>query len=61
MGFLKSYQPQCKKTEDEHSDNNMWTLISNCKQFDTVKSQNNQVKSYARPKRDIKPPVKLDL
>ena len=39
----KLYQPQCKKTEDEHSDNDMWTLKANCKQFDSVKSKNNQV------------------
>ena len=58
---LKSYQLQCKKAEDEHSDNNMQTLKANCKQFDTVKSKNNQVQSHSRPKRDIKPPVKLDL
>ena len=58
---LKPYQPQCKKTEDEHSDNNMWTLKTNCKQFDSVKNKNNQVHSHSRPKRDIKPPVKLDL
>ena len=40
---------------------NMQTLKANCKQFDSVKSKNNQVQSHSRPKRDIKPPVKLDL
>ena len=28
---LEPYQPQCKKTEDEHSDNDMQTLKANCK------------------------------
>ena len=36
---LKSYKPQCKKTEDEHSDSDMQTLKANCKQFDNVKSK----------------------
>ena len=61
QAHLKPYQPQCKKTEDEHSDNNMQTFKANHKQFDSVKSKNNQVQSYSRPKRDIKPPIKLDL
>ena len=61
QAHLKPYQPQCKKTEDEHSDNNMLTLKANCKQFNNVKSKNNQVQSHLRPKRDIKPPIKLDL
>ena len=34
---LKPYQTQCKKTEDEHSDNDMWTLKANCNQFDNIK------------------------
>ena len=58
---LKPYQPQYKKAEDEHSDNNMWNFKANHKQFDSVKSKNNQVQSDSRPKRDIKPPVQLDL
>ena len=49
------------KTEDEHSDNDIQTLKANHKQFDNVKSKNNQVESHGRPKRDIMPPVKLDL
>ena len=61
QAHLKPYQPQCKKTEDEHSDNDMQTLKANCKQFDNIKSKNNQVQSLSRPKRDIKPLAKLDL
>ena len=58
---FKPYQSQCRKKEDEHSDNNMQTLKDNHMQFDSVKSKNNQVQSHFRPKRDIKPPVKLHL
>ena len=58
---LKPYQPQCKKTEHEHSDRDMQTLKANCRQIDNIKSKNNQVQSYSRTKRDIKPPIKLDL
>ena len=61
QAHLKTYQPQYKKTEDEHSDNYMETLKANQKQFDNIKSKNNQVQSHSRPKRDIKPPVKLNL
>ena len=61
QAHLKPYQPQCKNKEDEHSDNNMWTLEANCKPFDGVKSKNNHVQSHSRPKRDIKPPIKLDV
>ena len=61
QALLKPYQPQCMKTEDDHSDSDMLTLKSNCKQFDNIKNKNNQVQSHSRPKRDIKPPVKLDL
>ena len=57
----KPYQPQCKKTEDEHSDSDMWTLKANCKQFDNIKRKNYQVQFHLRPKRDIKPPIKLNL
>ena len=39
----------------------MMTLKAYCKQFDNVKCKNNQVQSHSSPKRDIKPPVKLDL
>ena len=61
QAHLKPYQPQSKKSEDEHSgvkSSAMQTLKANCKQFD---SMNNQVQSYSRPQRGIKPPVKLDL
>ena len=61
---LKPYQPQSKKSEDEHSDvqsSDMKTLKANHMQFDSVDSKNNQVQSYSRPKWDIKLPVKLDL
>ena len=60
QAHLKPYQPQYKKTEDEHSDNAMWTLKANCKQFDNAQTKNNQVHFHSRPKRDIKSPVKLD-
>ena len=39
----------------------MQTLKANHKQFDNIKSKNNQVQSHSRPKRDIKSPLKLDL
>ena len=58
---LKPYQPQSKKSEDEHfgeKSSKKQTLKADCKQFDTM---NNQVQPYSRPKRDINPPVKLDL
>ena len=61
QAYLKPYQPQFKKTEDEHSDTDMQTLKANCKQFDSVNNKNNQAQFQSRPKRDIKPPVKLDL
>ena len=61
QAHLKPYQPRCKKTEYEYSDTDMWTLTANCKQFDNIESKNNQVQSHSGPKRDIKPPVKLDL
>ena len=55
---LKLYQPQGKKNEDEH--------LSQSNHMHTVKSLN--IKSHkidnltqSRPKRDIKPPVELDL
>ena len=50
-----------QETEDEHSDNDMQILTANHKQFDIIKSKNNQVQSHSRPKKDIKPPIKLDL
>ena len=28
QAHLKPYQPQCKKTEDEHSDSDIWTFKS---------------------------------
>ena len=53
QAHLKPYQPQYKKTEDEHSDNDMQALKANHKQFNNVKSKNNQAQSHSRPKRDI--------
>ena len=66
QAHLKPYQPKSKTLEDEHSvvqlidqSNDMWTFKpSDCKKCNSV---NNQVQSYSRPKRDIKPPVKLDV
>ena len=46
LGPLGSCQLQCKKTEDEHSDNDMWTLKASHKQFDNVKSKNNHVEAW---------------
>ena len=43
---LKHYHPQCKKTEDEHSNSDMQTLKSNHKQFYNNKSKNNKVQSH---------------
>ena len=58
QAHLKPYQPQSKKSEDENSvvqSSDKWTL----KQADWKKfqSMNDQLQSYSRPKRDIKPPV----
>ena len=61
QAHLKPYQPQCKKSEEEHSGKDMQTLKASCNQFDNVKSKNNQVQCHSRPKQDIKPPIKLDL
>ena len=61
QAHLKPYSLQNKKSEDEHfllQSSNMWTDKSNHKKFNAV---NNQIQSYSRPKRDIRPPVKLDL
>ena len=61
QAHLKPYQPQSKKSEDEHSviqSTDKQTLKADCKQFD---SMNNQVQFYYRPKRGIQPPVQLDL
>ena len=33
QAHLRPYQHQCKKTEDEHSDSDMWTAKANLKQF----------------------------
>ena len=58
---LKPYDPQSKRSEDEHyksQSSNMQTLESYCKQYKTA---GNLIQFYSRPKRDIKPPVKPDL
>ena len=39
QAHFKPYQPQCKKTEDEHFDSDMQTSKANCKQFDNIKSK----------------------
>ena len=39
QAHLKLYQHQCKKSKDEHSDNDMQTLKANCKQFDNITSK----------------------
>ena len=48
QAHLKLYQSQCEKTEDEHSDSDMQTLKVNYKQFDNIKSKNNQEQSHSR-------------
>ena len=61
QSHLKPYDPQRKKSEDEHyksQSSNMQTVKSYHKQYKTA---DNPKQSYLRPKRDIKPPVKLDL
>ena len=61
QAYLKPFTPQHKKSEDEHclsQSSTMWTVKSNCKKCHTV---DNQTQSYSRPKRDIKPLIKLDL
>ena len=57
----RTYIPQSQKSEDKHSllqSSDMQTFKSDLKKFNTV---DNQVQSYLKPKRDIKPPVKFDL
>ena len=61
QSHLKPYNPQQKKTEDEHyklQSSDMQTVKSYCKQ---CRVANNPIQSYSRPKRDINPPFKLDL
>ena len=61
QAHLKPYQPQSKKCEGKHSlsqSRDIQTFKSDCKTFNTI---DNQTQSYSRPKRDIKPPVKLDM
>ena len=41
QAHLKPYQPQSKKSEDEHYDvqsSDMWTLKDNCKQFENFEN-----------------------
>ena len=57
QAHFKSYKPQNKTSKNELlvQNNHMWTVkISNSK-------QNNTNLAQSRPKRDIKPPIKLDL
>ena len=67
QAHLKPYTPQGRKFEAEHS---VSQLIAQSNDMQTVKQPkckksykvNSQAQSYtSRPKRDIKPPVKLDL
>ena len=61
QSHLKPYNPQHKKSEDElytSQSINMQTVKSYPKQCKTV---NNPIQSHLRPKRDSKPPIKLDL
>ena len=58
QAHLKPYQPQVQKVEDEHllQNNHMHT-------FKTLNSKYHKIDNLAQsqPKRDIMPPVKLDL
>ena len=57
QAYLQSYHPQDKTSKSEllAKKNHMWTIKnSNFKQSDSNLAQ-------SRPKRDIKPPIKLDL
>ena len=58
QAHLKPYQPQGKKSEDEHlsQSNHMQTV-----KIETKKPHFIDNLVQPRPKRDIKPPVKLDL
>ena len=61
QSHLKPYDPHSKKSEDEHyklQSSNMQTVKSYHKQYKTA---DNPIQSYSRPRRDINPPVKLDL
>ena len=58
QAHLKPYQLQDRKVEDEHlSQNNHMQTIK------TLNSKYHKIDNLAqsRPKRDIKPPIKLDL
>ena len=56
QAHLKPYQPQGKKNEDEHllQTNHMGTVKP-------LQSQKIDNLAQSRPKRDMKPPIKLDL
>ena len=57
QAHLKPYQPQDKKVEDQH--------LLQTNHIQTVKTLNSNQKidnlTQSRPKRDINPPIKLDL
>ena len=56
--YRKPYQPQVKKVEDEHLSQN--THVQTVKTLSTMSDKSNNL-AQSRPKRVIKPPVKLDL
>ena len=58
QAHLKPYEPQGKNSEDKHlsQSNHMWTVKNETKKPHIIDSL-----VQCRPKRDIKPPVKLDL
>ena len=61
QAHLKPYNPQNKKSEDEHclsQSSNMQTVKFSCKKCNTV---DNQAQSYSRPNKDIKSLVIPDL
>ena len=58
QAHLKPYQPKVKKVEDEYL-----SQSNHMKTVKIVKSKSHKIDNLAqfRPKRGIKPPVKLDL
>ena len=59
QAHLKPYQPQSRKSEDEHSDeqsSDKQTIKAYCNKFYNI---TNQVQSYSRPKRTLNPQLKL--
>ena len=61
QSHLKPYNPQHKKSEDVHYTSQSSDMQTDKTYHKQSKSANNPIQSNLRPKRDIKPPIKLDL